>query len=81
MNKIKLSIEDLRVESFPTSAAERGEGTVLGHEKTNVDATECGPECDTWYGVGACSANDACQSSPHAWTPCAGCVETAFCEI
>jgi len=84
MSKIRLSIEDLSVESFTTCAAEGGLGTVHGNAKT-VDAcvgnTEFGPECETYYGNGACSANDGCASAPHGWTPCAGCVETNPCEI
>jgi hypothetical protein len=90
MTKIKLTLENLRVESFTTCAAEGGLGTVFGtvfgNAKT-VDTrggtTGCGPECETYYGNGACSANDGCASSPHAYTPCAGCVETdpAFCVI
>ena len=69
MRKIKLSIEGLRVESFPTAATERGEGTVFGNLKT-LDAT-CYP-CP--------SAIDACPSSPHAATlPCNGCVGTELC--
>ena len=81
MIKIKLRLDDLRVESFPTSRAERGQGTVFGHEKTDGGVTGCGPECETWYGMGACSAHDGCASSPHANTPCAGCVETSICVI
>jgi hypothetical protein len=84
MSKIRLNIEDLSVESFATCAAERGLGTVHGNAKT-VDTcegtTRFGPECETYYGNGACSANDGCNSAPHAYTPCAGCVETEFCVI
>jgi hypothetical protein len=88
MSKIRLSIEDLTVESFATCAAEGGHGTVFGNAKTidiceSAQQTECAPECETWYGVGVCSANDGCASSPHAYTdPCNGCVETDhFCVI
>jgi hypothetical protein len=86
MSKIRLSIEDLSVESFTTCTAESGGGTVFGNAKT-IDTcggtTRCGPECETYYGNGACSANDGCASSPHAITdPCGGCVETDhFCVI
>jgi len=82
MSKIKLSFDDLRVESFTTSGAERGQGTVFGHGKTDTTCggvTGCGSECETWYGMGACSVNDGCASAPHAYTPCGGCVETADC--
>jgi hypothetical protein len=32
MRKLKLAIDDLAVESFDTSAADRGKGTVRGHD-------------------------------------------------
>jgi hypothetical protein len=76
MTKIKLSLENLRVESFTTCAADGGLGTVHANAKT-VDA--CVP---TYYGNGACSVDDGCASSPHALSsPCAGCVETADPEF
>lgn len=68
MRKIELSIESLRVESFATAAAERGEGTIFGNAKTLDTCTVCP------------SAIDMCPSSPPAATlPCNGCVETDFC--
>ncbi len=88
MSKIRLTIEDLSVESFVTCAAGSGHGTVLGNAKLvfideTSEETRCTPECATYYGNGACSANDGCASSPHAITdPCSGCVETDhFCVI
>ena len=68
MKKIKLNIERLHVESFPTAAAEQGKGTILGNAKT-VDAT-CSP-CQ--------SAIDACPSVYGATLPCNGCVGTELC--
>jgi hypothetical protein len=90
MIKIKLSIENLTVESFATSAAGRDRGTVFGRAKSidycaTVDycgterETGCIPGCETWYGMGACSVDDNCQSSPHAYTPCAACTEGGIC--
>ena len=84
MVKIKLSLDDLNVESFTTSVAGRDLGTVFGHEKTDATCagvTGCGAECDTWYGNGACSADDNCASAPYAYTPCAGCADTPLCGI
>jgi hypothetical protein len=76
MRKIKLSIESLRVESFDTAAAERGNGTIFGNAKTlAVDTCAVGDPCF--------SAIDTCPSSPHAATqPCNGCQGefTEFCE-
>jgi hypothetical protein len=55
MNKIKLNLDRLRVDSFDTAAAgERGRGTVHGHYSapytcarvaTCQYAGTCGPEC------------------------------------
>jgi hypothetical protein len=69
MKKVKLSFENLRVESFTTAATEQGDGTVFANMKTINDS--CYP-CP--------SAIDACPSSPHAATlPCNGCVGTELC--
>jgi hypothetical protein len=68
MKKIKLSLENLRVDSFPTAAAGRDRGTVLGNAKTYENT--CSP-CD--------SAIDACPSVWPATLPCNGCVDTDFC--
>jgi hypothetical protein len=70
MRKIKLSIEGLRVESFATAAAERGEGTIFGNAKTldSCNATNC----PSWI--------DGCPSAyPAATLPCNGCVGTELC--
>ena len=76
MRKIKLSVENLRVESFATAAAEQGKGTIFGNAKTlEIDTCAAGDPCF--------SAIDTCPSSPHAATlPCNGCedVTTEFCE-
>jgi hypothetical protein len=93
VTKIKLTLENLRVESFTTSTAGDGQGTVFGRAKSidycaTVDycgterETGCIPGCETWAGMGACSVNDGCASSPHEITgPCSNCVETEFCVI
>jgi hypothetical protein len=71
MRKIELSIESLRVESFTTSAVERGKGTVFAHDKTlGTCANTCSP-CP--------SAIDACPSVYGATLPCNGCVGTELC--
>lgn len=69
MRKIELRIEELSVESFTTSAAEKGEGTVFANAKTLVQDT-----------CGACpSAIDNCPSVYGATLPCNGCVGTELC--
>jgi hypothetical protein len=85
MNKLKLRLEALAVESFRTDAVEPSRGTVLGHHS--------GDSCNTWdaftcqlyvtcNGGGTCNGNDTCNrhclpQQPQAWidngadpTPC-----------
>lgn len=79
MRKMKLNLESLNVESFATASAARGQGTVLGHVKTNGANTQCASAydacptgfcaptydatCDT-YDPNLCpSADDACASA------------------
>ena len=73
MKKIELSIESLRVESFDTAAAERGNGTIFGNAETlEINTCAAGSPCF--------SAIDTCPSSPHAATlPCNGCMDTELC--
>jgi hypothetical protein len=68
MNKIKLNLESLRVDTFSTQAAGRGQGTVIANAKTYLDT------------CGACpSAIDDCPSVWPRTMPCNGCVDTDFC--
>lgn len=66
MNKVKLAVEALRVESFETAAAPGGAGTVRGHEDTleracqtqQYDCTvQGGYTCDYGSCVGTCPWN------------------------
>ena len=43
MNKLKLRMDELAVESFPTSAAEDGAGTVHGREIPTPPHFTCDP--------------------------------------
>ncbi len=48
MNKLKLRLEDLRIDSFGTASAEREKGTVRGHDSTgepSCDGNSCDPTC------------------------------------
>ncbi len=69
MNKIKLNLESLRVDSFSTRAAERSQGTVLGNAAKTYDG--CSNYCP--------SVIDDCPSVWPATMPCNGCVDTDFC--
>lgn len=73
MREIMLDLNDLQVESFATLAPVPGRGTVVAHDKTDAEQTEC---CETYAPYVCASANDACPTAVHAWTVCAGCVET-----
>ena len=43
MQKLKLEMDDLRVESFTTAASENDRGTVDGHDATRLaDSCTCG---------------------------------------
>jgi hypothetical protein len=43
MNKLKLRLDDLRVDTFETNAARKEKGTVFGEQCT------CYTQCDTCY--------------------------------
>jgi hypothetical protein len=45
MKKLKLSLEELRVESFATGAATRAEGTVHGHAPQTRNQNTCQATC------------------------------------
>ena len=74
MQKIKLNLESLAVESFQTAAVENEQGTVLAHARTNgnncasaIDACPtgfCAPTqtCDTYDAQLCPSVVDACPS-------------------
>lgn len=53
MRKIRLDIDDLKVESFDTAKGEKQTGTVHGHEYSEWEG--CGPISD---GVSACATCD-----------------------
>ncbi|HST60194.1 MAG TPA: hypothetical protein VLK84_15920 [Longimicrobium sp.] len=79
MRQIKLALGDLQVESFATIAANSGRGTVLAHEKTYVQETEC---CETYAPYVCASANDGCPTAAHGVTVCYCYTEDPFvCPI
>lgn len=58
--KLKLRFEDLQVETFGTTSAEDGKGTVLGQQQTLYDQPTCGGTCpETCMGGG-----DTCETDP-----------------
>jgi len=77
MKKLKLQLEDLRIDSFETTPAEKWKGTVVGRAPT-VDfcsVSNC-PTCDgTCYRTcppSYCESCDpeACGDAPTAWVTC-----------
>jgi hypothetical protein len=81
MNKIKLHLEGLAVESFDTTAAARADGTVYGEQCTcytactcpgcpTCDAT-CPYSCDDWScGGEATCAGHTCDGTCHGDDTC-----------
>ncbi len=73
MNKLKLTLESLAVESFDTTASQKARGTVFGEQCTcytvctcpgcpSCDAT-CAYTCDDVSCAGTCGHGNSCQGS------------------
>ena len=64
MNKLKLQLDDLRVDTFQTTPAPREKGTVFGEQCTCYTQCTC-PGCPTCAGYGTCDAscNGTCDAS------------------
>jgi hypothetical protein len=62
MNKLKLMLEDLQIESFSTTPGKKEKGTVYGEQCTCYTACTC-PGCPT------CDAScaDTCQFTCFSW--------------
>ena len=90
MQKIKLELDALAVETFETSAMESEQGTVLGHGKTDnirqcgdgsiADACVtglCTPNCEPTYSPDACPTvyPEYCVSADDACPSSRGCTE------
>lgn len=62
MNKLRLQLDDLRIDSFETTPAEKPRGTVVGEQCTCYTHCTCpgGPTCD-----GTCydSCGGTCEQS------------------
>lgn len=74
MHKLKLHLDDLRVDTFDTTAVQQAKGTVFGEQCT------CYTEC-TCPGCATCdeSCNGTCHPSnctdPSCDTACASCID------
>lgn len=91
MNKLKLAIDDLAVDSFDTTSLAKEKGTVVGAQCTcwtvctcpgcyTCDAT-CPQTCDDNTCAVSCNGTcgDTCEScSPSCWDTCG---RTCLCEV
>src|SRR4028118_544107 len=84
MLKLKVVMDDLRVESFDTTAAAKEKGTVIGAECTCYSACTCPgcPSCDaTCPDTCAYTCNDrTCVTCPESCSPsCGGPCPSYYC--
>jgi hypothetical protein len=82
MNKLKLSVEELAIESFDTTAPPRKrEGTVFGEQGTCTCATQCTcPGCPTCYNTCLYTCDDAtCPACPTCADTCANTCDDFSC--
>jgi hypothetical protein len=66
MNKLKLQLDDLSVESFDTVAARTGKGTIFGEQCTCYTQCTCPgcPTCDaSCNGTCAATCNGSCDGT------------------
>ncbi len=83
MRKLKLQLDDLTIDTFATTPAEKQKGTVVGEQCTCYTACTCpgcptcdascdGYNCGTWQYMGtceqSCNANDYTCGSPCGYT-------------
>jgi hypothetical protein len=91
MRKLTLDLDTLDVQSFdPTSHAAPPRGTVQGHATDNLDCTQFGSMCPSWYNeattcqvsdLGTCAATacGSCGASCGGGATCVTCQGTQ-CE-
>lgn len=73
MKKLKLELNDLKIESFETGKTEKEKGTIQGQADTYTEAypTSCFPE-STCVG-GSCDVG-GCHTLPYCTTPQVSCL-------
>ncbi|HYW13192.1 MAG TPA: hypothetical protein VE871_14625 [Longimicrobium sp.] len=49
MKKIRLNLNRIEIESFPTAMIPKGTGTVEAHLRTRPGDTWCGQDCQTYH--------------------------------
>lgn len=79
MNKVKLNLDALKVETFDTTPRERARGTVVGREDPCTCLTECTcPGCPTCENYLTCDATcpETCDDytcADSCWDTCRSC--------
>jgi hypothetical protein len=81
MRKLKLSVEDLQVDSFHATSAESTRGTVPGHAWTEYADESCFGTCD-----GMCTRDASCAGQCGTGASCYGtchnsCNGTCNCTV
>ena len=84
MNKLRLTLEDLQIDSFSTTPVKKEKGTVYGEQCTCPTACTCPgcPTCDaSCNGTCAASCNGTCDVSCNGscGDSCDGCTWDASC--
>ena len=76
MNKLSLKLNELRVESFDTTPADREKGTVFGEQCTCYTACTC-PGCPTCPATCYVAGNgNTCEHTCAAEYTCDTCIDT-----
>jgi hypothetical protein len=79
VNKLKLHLEDLGVESFDTTTVKKEKGTVFGEQCTCYTQCTC-PGCPTCYNTCAYTCDDqTCPACPTCAASCNGTCAGATC--
>lgn len=81
MNKLKLSLESLAIESFDTTRTAREKGTVVAEQNQCTCLTQCTcPGCPTCYNTCEYTCDDAtCPACPTCAASCNGTCQGATC--
>lgn len=70
MKKLKLQLDDLRIDSFQTSEAETPEGTVFGEQCTCPGVATCDGSCNCGDTAAGPTCNASCHNSCVAYETC-----------
>jgi hypothetical protein len=91
MKKLRMSLDDLAIESFATDGVDADTGTVLGHDATETHCTanggtelthcwgQCGDGTTTGGGTLFTNLDDTCYYTAGPWDTCMDCGPTFGC--